>query len=80
MGLYLDENGENLGEWEEGRLETLTELVNSLGDHVNAGTLSLAAAVSIYAQTAELSEGEAAEFLAGVWIDDMLDREFDSDR
>lgn len=74
MGLYVDENGEELGEWEEGQLETLTELVNALGDHWNTGTLSLSAAVKIYAQTAALTEDESAEFLTGLWVNDMLSR------
>jgi hypothetical protein len=63
---------EELDEWDRGRLETLTELVNALGDNVNAGTLTLAAAVKVYAQTAELTEAEAAEFLTAVWTDHML--------
>ncbi|MFE9607544.1 hypothetical protein [Streptomyces sp. NPDC006012] len=72
MSLYVDENGEELSEWEEGRLETLTELVNSLGDYVPSGVLTMSAAVKVYAQTAELTEAQAGEFLAGVWIDHML--------
>ncbi|MER7573607.1 hypothetical protein [Streptomyces sp. NPDC126514] len=71
-GLYADENGKELSEWEEGRLETLTGLVNSLGDYVSSGVLTLSAAVKVYAQTAELTETEAGAFLAGVWIDHML--------
>lgn len=74
MGLYVDENGEELSGWEEGRLETLTELVNALGDYWEAGVLTLSAAVKIYAQTACLSEDESAEFLTGLWVDDMLSR------
>ncbi|MBA2813049.1 hypothetical protein E0500_038495 [Streptomyces sp. KM273126] len=74
MGLYVDENGEELSDWEEGQLETLTELVNALGDYWNAGVLTLAAAVKVYAQTAELTEDASAEFLTGIWVDHMLDR------
>ncbi|MDT0611987.1 hypothetical protein [Streptomyces lancefieldiae] len=73
MGLYVDENGEELSDWEEGQLETLTELVNTLGDHWSAGTLTLGAAVKIYAQTACLSEDESAEFLTGIWANHMLE-------
>ncbi|WP_086867236.1 hypothetical protein [Streptomyces viridochromogenes] len=79
MSLYVDENGEELSKWEEGRLETLTGLVNSLGDYVSSGVLTLAAAVKVYAQTAELTEAEAGEFLAGVWVGHMLDElEYDA--
>ncbi|MFE0960575.1 hypothetical protein ACG2OD_32660 [Streptomyces sp. PDY-4] len=66
---YVDENGEHLSDREVGELETLTELVNALGDYWNNGTLTLAAAVKVYAQTAALTEGEAAEFLIGLWVD-----------
>jgi hypothetical protein len=72
MGLYVDESGENLDDWDLGRLETLTELVNALGGYWDAGTLTLAAAVKIYAQTAELTEDESAEFLTSLWVDHSL--------
>ncbi|MGW1608897.1 hypothetical protein ACWCQZ_05710 [Streptomyces sp. NPDC002285] len=78
MGLYGDESGAELSDWEEGRLETLTGLVNSLGDYVSSGVLTLAGAVKVYAQTAELTEAEAGKFLAEVWIDHML-AEFEYD-
>lgn len=74
MSLYVDENGEELSDWEEGNLTALTELVNALGDYWEAGVLTLAAAVKVYAQTAALTEDESAEFLTGIWVDDMLDR------
>ncbi|MEU2267160.1 hypothetical protein ABZ568_12215 [Streptomyces olindensis] len=73
MEMYVDENGEELSGWESGQLETLTELVNCLGDHWNAGTLTLSAAVKIYAQTACLTEGESAEFLTALWVDHALE-------
>ncbi|MEU0583613.1 hypothetical protein [Streptomyces sp. NPDC006132] len=72
MGLYVDENGEELTGWEEGQLDTLTELVNALGDYWSAGVLTLAAAVKVYAQTAELTEDESAEFLTSLWVDHSL--------
>ncbi|MDN0196584.1 hypothetical protein [Streptomyces sp. S.PNR 29] len=72
MALYVDENGEGLSGREEGQLETLTELVNALGDYWNAGILTLAAAVKVYAQTACLTEDDAAEFLIGLWVDDRV--------
>ncbi|MFJ4817829.1 hypothetical protein [Streptomyces sp. NPDC088801] len=72
MALYVDENGEELSGREEGQLETLTELVNALGDYWNAGVLTLDAAVKVYAQTACLRQEEAAEFLIGLWVDDSV--------
>ncbi|AXE85581.1 hypothetical protein [Streptomyces sp. Go-475] len=74
MSLYVDENGEELSDWEEGQLETLTELVNALGAYWEAGVLTLAAAVKVYAQTAAMTEAQAAEFLTGLWVDDMVSR------
>ncbi|MFD5338833.1 hypothetical protein [Streptomyces hawaiiensis] len=79
MGLYADENGSELSDWQEGHVETLTELVNALGDYWNAGVLTLAAAVKVYAQTAYLTEDEAAEFLIGLWVDDSVSQlEYDA--
>ncbi|MEU2267704.1 hypothetical protein ABZ568_15075 [Streptomyces olindensis] len=74
MSLYVDENGEELSDWEEGNLTALTELVNALGDYWEAGVVTLAAAVKVYAQTAAMTEERAAEFLTGIWVDDMLER------
>jgi hypothetical protein len=72
MALYVDENGDELSGRQEGELETLTELVNALGDYWNNGTLTLVAAVKVYAQVAALSEAESAEFLIGLWVDDSV--------
>ncbi|WLQ44870.1 hypothetical protein P8A22_36250 [Streptomyces laculatispora] len=78
MGLYIDENGEHLNEWEEGRLdgreEVLEQLVFSLGDYIRAGTLSLAAAVTMYATAAEWTEDDAADFLCEYWSELMSAR------
>ncbi|MEV0692165.1 hypothetical protein [Streptomyces sp. NPDC050388] len=71
------ENDEST-DWEEGRLEgrteTLDALVYSLGDHVRAGALTLAAAVKIYAQTTEWTEEESADFLCEFWAELMVTR------
>ncbi|MFD7435325.1 hypothetical protein [Streptomyces sp. NPDC059861] len=65
---------EDLSGIETGRLEVLAELVNALGDLWEAGVLTLSAAVKVYAQSAAMNEESAAEFLTGIWVDDMLDR------
>ncbi|MFG3657022.1 hypothetical protein [Streptomyces sp. NPDC047706] len=73
MALHVDENGENLDDWQKGQIETLTELVNALGSYWAAGALTLSAAIKVYAQVACMSEDESAEFLTSLWVDNALD-------
>ncbi|WP_445279504.1 hypothetical protein [Streptomyces sp. DSM 118148] len=78
MSLYVDENGESYSDWEEGRLEgreeVLEQLVFTLGDHVRAGSMTLAAAVSVYATAAETTEDVSADILCEFWAELMVAR------
>ncbi|MFE0976898.1 hypothetical protein [Streptomyces rochei] len=74
MGTYADELSEWDEGWNEGRTEAHDALVNTLGDNVRAGIVTLAAAVTIYSQTVGLPEEVFAAFLCEYWSELMSAR------